>query len=56
MIIDADNTARKFMCARRCDMDTADYWVPGTARWRWRVDDEGMWMRCRNGCCEIGDA
>lgn len=27
--------------------------VPGTARWRWLADDEGGWMRCINGCCEV---
>lgn len=27
--------------------------VPGTARWRWRVDDETIWIRCDAGCCEI---
>jgi hypothetical protein len=26
---------------------------PGTVRWRWRVLDEGGWMRCPQGCCEL---
>ncbi|HEX4933177.1 MAG TPA: hypothetical protein VFV33_08365, partial [Gemmatimonadaceae bacterium] len=27
--------------------------IPGTVRWRWKVDDEGGWMRCVFGCCEL---
>jgi hypothetical protein len=52
-IIRADDGAEMFKCAKRCDMDAAEYLIPGTARWRWKVDDEGVWMRCRNGCCEV---
>jgi hypothetical protein len=26
---------------------------PGTARWRWRVDDEPVWVSCLGGCCEV---
>lgn len=27
--------------------------APGTARWRWRVDDEPVWVSCLGGCCEV---
>lgn len=27
--------------------------VPGTVRWRWRMDDETVWDECPAGCCEI---
>jgi hypothetical protein len=27
--------------------------IPGAARWRWKVEDEGGWVRCPEGCCEI---
>lgn len=27
--------------------------VPASARWRWRSDDETVWMRCDLGCCEV---
>ncbi len=27
--------------------------IPGAARWRWKVQDEGMWVRCPAGCCEV---
>jgi hypothetical protein len=29
--------------------------VPGTARWRWLRNDETVWVRCVNGCCEVED-
>jgi len=27
--------------------------IPGVARWRWRVDDETIWISCPQGCCEV---
>jgi hypothetical protein len=30
------------------------YDVPGVARWRWMSVDEGTWIRCSRGCCEMG--
>ena len=27
--------------------------IPGVVRWRWALNDETMWVRCLNGCCEI---
>jgi len=27
--------------------------VPGTARWIWDPQDEGVWVACEQGCCEI---
>jgi hypothetical protein len=27
--------------------------LPGTARWRWKVDDETTWVRCPQGCCSV---
>jgi hypothetical protein len=27
--------------------------VPATARWRWLPDDETVWTKCDEGCCEI---
>jgi hypothetical protein len=27
--------------------------IPGTVRWRWRVDDETAWVRCAFGCCTL---
>lgn len=40
-----------YRCVSRCPYGIL---VPGTARWSWRSNDEGMWMRCVNGCCEVG--
>jgi hypothetical protein len=27
--------------------------VPGTLRWRWLSDDETIWARCDDGCCQV---
>jgi hypothetical protein len=27
--------------------------IPGTARWWWLPNDEGIWMRCPQGCCQV---
>jgi hypothetical protein len=27
--------------------------IPGVVRWRWLLNDETMWVRCLNGCCEV---
>ncbi len=51
-IVNADGN-QAFKCIRRCDMSEEDFEVPGTARWRWLKGDEGAWMRCLQGCCEL---
>ncbi len=37
----------------RCDHSDVAQPIPGTARWRWTLDDEKVWVRCVNGCCEV---
>lgn len=27
--------------------------VPGTVRWRWDPEDEKLWIRCPQGCCQV---
>jgi len=27
--------------------------IPGVVRWRWREDDETLWVRCPEGCCAV---
>jgi hypothetical protein len=27
--------------------------IPGTLRWRWLADDETIWVRCDDGCCQV---
>jgi hypothetical protein len=27
--------------------------IPGVARWGWEADDESIWTRCANGCCQL---
>jgi hypothetical protein len=29
--------------------------IPPTARFRWLEDDEGIWVRCADGCCTVSD-
>jgi hypothetical protein len=40
---------------RRVAMLPPGYIVPGVARWRWLKTDEGTWIRCSVGCCEMSD-
>lgn len=35
------------------DHSSLTSFVPGTARWRWKDNDEEMWVRCGLGCCMI---
>ena len=41
----------RFRCVKRRQHPGVS--IPGAARWRWKVEDEGGWVRCPNGCCEI---
>ncbi len=41
-----------FKCVTRRAHGTKVPHIPGAARWRWMVEDEGTWMRCLQGCCE----
>jgi hypothetical protein len=27
--------------------------IPGVARWGWEDEDESIWVRCANGCCQL---
>ena len=40
-----------YRCVYRTDHGTIP--VPGTARWRWVLNDETIWVRCANGCCQV---
>ncbi len=31
----------------------AGFFVPPVVRWRWRADDETIWISCPSGCCEV---
>jgi len=47
--------AETYHCVVRRD-HTNDYpggRIPGTARWRWLADDDGIWVRCVFGCCQL---
>lgn len=46
----ADGTTRYRCVIRRTHPGIS---IPGAVRWRWQVDDEDMWIRCPEGCCEM---
>jgi hypothetical protein len=43
-----------YKCVRREDHSVIQppIHIPGTARWRWLLNDETSWTRCIEGCCE----
>jgi hypothetical protein len=48
--IQQTNGTTKYYCVvycQHCNMQ-----IPAVTRWRWRVDDEGIWISCPEGCCE----
>jgi hypothetical protein len=44
--------ARVFCVVRR-DHSALPTKIPGIVRWRWALNDETMWIRCLQGCCEV---
>jgi hypothetical protein len=38
-------------CVTRREHEKVD--IPGVVRWRWAINDETMWVRCLEGCCEV---
>ena len=43
----------KYRCVtRRYHMEYSGK-LPGTARWRWIVDDDTVWAECAQGCCQV---
>jgi hypothetical protein len=47
----ADTTFVEKCVTRR--QHPSNFHIPGTVRLRWMLEDEGMWMRCIQGCCEL---
>jgi hypothetical protein len=43
---------KKYRCVVRRLSPTGAPLPPGVVRWRWKLQDEGMWIRCPGGCCE----
>ncbi|HEX7023230.1 MAG TPA: hypothetical protein VF187_00305 [Gemmatimonadales bacterium] len=40
----------KYFCVIRTAHATP---IAGTARWRWLLKDETIWVRCAEGCCQV---
>jgi hypothetical protein len=43
------NSTRDFVIKRHASKGP----IPGVVRWRWSERDEGTWVRCAAGCCEL---
>lgn len=42
----------RYFCVKHRPFPTG-FSIPPVVRWRWREDDETIWIRCPDGCCEI---
>lgn len=49
-IVNAETGQAKHRCVIRRALPGVE--VVATTRWRWLPDDEGVWERCVEGCCE----
>jgi hypothetical protein len=49
-ILARDGTAKYFCNIRR--PFPPGFTIPGVTRWRWKIRDETLWIRCPSGCCE----
>lgn len=50
--VDREGNAPKFFCVRYREHKDA-FTIPPVVRWRWRENDETIWVSCRAGCCEV---
>lgn len=48
--IEQEGKRTKYYCVTYCQHRGMQ--IPAVTRWRWRVDDEGVWVSCPEGCCE----
>jgi hypothetical protein len=51
--IESRPTLPRYTCVTRRDHSGLGITIPGVARWRWDEDDESVWIRCLEGCCEL---
>jgi hypothetical protein len=51
-VVDPNNSSHEFEVTRR-DHSAEHFNIPGTLRWRWQADDETIWVRCLEGCCQV---
>lgn len=49
-VTNADDGSQEYFCVTHYPVNMT---IPGIVRWRWLVEDEGKWMRCPFGCCEL---
>jgi hypothetical protein len=48
-----ENDSRSLYGCVTYRMVTMGFRIPGTVRFRWLADDEGAWVPCVLGCCEV---
>ncbi len=50
-IVSASGSLTKYRCVVR--HLHPNFPIPGNARWWWDPRDEGIWVRCPQGCCQV---
>ena len=50
-MIQSNGGAKKYYCVIR--REHPGVVIPGIVRWRWTVNDDTLWIRCLDGCCEV---
>lgn len=50
--VDRPGARSKYFCVLYREHEPKFY-VPPVVRWRWRSDDETIWISCPSGCCEV---
>jgi hypothetical protein len=52
-IVSAQLKDVRYTCVIRRGHDDFKEDIPGTARWRWILNDDTVWRECTQGCCEV---
>lgn len=47
-----DKSRREHFRDHSADIARGNFVIPGSARWRWKLEDETVWKGCDAGCCE----
>jgi hypothetical protein len=50
--VTGDDGSKRYFCNMYREFKTLGFSIPGVTRWRWKVTDETVWIRCPSGCCE----
>jgi hypothetical protein len=50
--IEFGSATPKYVCTKWRGYTVAGFGIPPVVRWRWRANDETIWISCPQGCCE----